>query len=232
MKGDSIVKHSGHPISLSGFHHDLGRWGLEHRRDFPWRSEKDPYRILIAELMLIQTQAQQVVPVYNEFISAFPTIRAASSASRGDFHNHMDRLGLTWRADKAYEAVQMIFREYDGRVPESRVDLKSLPGVSAYVAAAVRCFAYGIAEPIVDTNTLRITSRLFNLKTDRRPRDSSKLKDAISDLIDEDSPVLYNYSLLDLGALICTNSDPCCGECPILQHCEYGLDATDSAELI
>lgn len=209
-------------IKPDDLHDLLQGWKAEHRRDLPWRGTSDPYRLLMAEMMLIRTRADQVEPVYRKFISTYPTLDRAAKASREEIHDHLDVLGLTWRADRVYEALQTIQEDFEGNVPRSRENLLLLPGVSQYVAGAVRCFAWGYPESLIDANTVRISGRLFGLEIKPHSRETKQFKRLIEDLLDPENPRAHNYALLDLGAKICTNRNPDCGNCPLLSLCAYG----------
>lgn len=216
------VEINGHHVSLNRLHDALTEWGSENFRSFPWRETEDPYRLLVAEMMLIRTRADQVEPVYREFLDAYSTLEEATQATRDDVHHYLDVLGLTWRADRVHEALMKIERDFHGSVPHSKDDLQSLPGVSQYVASAVRCFAWGIPEPLIDANTVRISGRLFGLEVDSHSRETRQFRQLIEELLDKSEPKTYNYALLDLGAQICTSRSPNCEICPLLSQCRHG----------
>lgn len=178
----------------------------------------------MAEMMLIRTRADQVEPVYREFVADYPSLDEAAEASREEIHDRLDVLGLTWRADRVYELLQELDTEHGGSVPMDKGELLSLPGVSQYVAGAVRCFGWGIAEPLIDANTVRISGRLFGLGIKPHSRETERFQRLIADLLDQEDPQAYNFALLDLGALVCTSRSPDCEECPILELCHFGKE--------
>jgi len=200
----------------------LKEWGEDNLREFPWRETRNPYHLLMAEFMLIRTQAKQVVPVYREFLERYPSLDDLSAATREDVADILQPLGLSWRIDRVCETAQVLRDKFDGEVPRSRESLTSLPGVSQYIAAAVRCFSYGKPEALIDTNTVRITGRLFGLEIKSSSRRNSRFQCLISDLSDPDEPRLYNFSMLDLGAKICTSRSPDCPSCPLTALCSHG----------
>ncbi len=210
-------------IDVASFRRDLIAWGHEHFRSFPWRFSQYPYHLLIAEVMLHRTQASQVAPIYERFIERYPDIASLSGAARDDLHHILYSLGLRWRIDLIIDMVEQINERFAGRVPEEKTDLLSLPGVSGYVASAVRCFAWNLPDAIIDTNTVRITGRLFDLPIKDSSRRSALFRRLITALVDPDEPRLYNFALLDLGAEICTKAQrPLCERCPVQKYCSYG----------
>src|SRR5215813_9280506 len=140
----------------SFFHEQLVAWSAQHGRSFPWRSSSNPYRLLIAEMMLRRTQARQVVPVYEEFLRHYPTPQALASATGAEVERLLRPLGLSWRIPAFRQMAQRVVTEYQGVIPHDREALLSLAGVGEYVADAVRCFAYHEPVALMDTNTVRV----------------------------------------------------------------------------
>lgn len=209
-------------IDIIRFRQAILDWGRIHRRIFPWRRTRDPYRILIAEVMLHRTQAAQVGPVYQAFVTRYPDARALGSASKGDLRRDLYPLGLLWRIDLVREMARELVVRYEGKVPRERSDLLSLRGVSDYVASAVRCFAWNLPDPLVDTNTVRITGRLFGLETKESSRRSRLFRQLLGAMVDPVKPREYNYALLDLGAEVClARRPPECSRCPVVEFCDY-----------
>ena len=211
------------PETLRAFQSALVLWGREHFLAFPWRLTCDPYTILIADIMLHRTQVAQVVPIFQTFIAQYPNVVSLSRADRQEFQSALSSLGLHWRIDLIYEMIQQIAVRFDLQIPQEKTDLLSLPGVSEYIAGAVRCFAWNLPEPLIDTNTVRITGRVFGLETKDSSRRNPKFRRLISMIIDPAQPRDYNYALLDLAHLVCIKrQDPHCEECPLQQWCHYG----------
>ncbi|MBD2465608.1 DNA-binding protein [Oscillatoria sp. FACHB-1407] len=203
-------------MDVFNFRQKLIEWGQEHFRPFPWRFTDDPYYILMAEVMLHRTQAQQVVPVYKHFIKRFPDIASLGEATEEEVGEMLYSLGLHWRTRLIHEMAIALVSRFDGKIPSKKSDLHSLPGVSDYIVSAVRCFAWKLPDAIVDTNTVRVTGRLFGLEVKDSSRRNRKFRELIASLIDPEKPVNYNYALLDLAAQICTKSrPPNCGQCPV-----------------
>lgn len=215
----------GKDINPSLFRKDLIAWGRKNFRSFPWRFTRQPYRVLLAEIMLHRTQANQVRPVYEWFVEKYPDTRSLAQASREQLSEELSSLGLRWRAELVHAMALQLLEQYGGYVPYERSDLLSLPGVSDYIASAVRCFAWEMPDPVVDTNTVRVTGRLYGLEIKDSSRRNRVFRDLISGLLDPDRPREYNFALLDLAALICTKAQPPkCIACPVRRYCEYGMD--------
>jgi len=205
------------------FRRKLITWGREHFRHFPWRLTEDPYRILIAEVMLHRTQALQVVPVYENFIKRSPDIPKLAQASKEELRRILYSLGLRWRIDLIHAMAADLMTRFGGQVPHEKADLLSLPGVSEYIAGAVRCFAWNLPEPLMDTNTVRVVGRLFGLEIKDSSRRNRRFKELIAALVDPDEPRAYNYALLDLADQVCMKKQPPdCKRCPVLKWCSYG----------
>jgi A/G-specific adenine glycosylase len=218
-------------MDIINFRKQLLPWGKKHFRVFPWRLTDNPYHILMAEVMLHRTQALQVVPVYEQFIRRFPDLSELANATEAELNERLYSLGLRWRISLIHEMVAQLINHFDGKVPSEKTDLLGLPGVSDYIASAVCCFAWNQPEALIDTNTVRITGRLFGWEVKDSSRRSSKFRDAIASLADPKEPKAFNYALLDLAAQVCTKTrPPDCLNCPVLSHCTYGQNhqSTDS----
>ena len=201
------------------------KWGKYNFRSFPWRLTHDPYQMLVAEIMLHRTQVNQVIPVYKEFIAKYPDISSLAKVSQQRLQINLSSLGLHWRVGLIYEMVQQIAERFDMQIPQEKAVLLSMPGVSEYIAGAVRCFAWNLPEPLIDTNTVRITGRLFGLEIKDSSRRNAKFRKLIVAMIDPVRPRDYNYALLDLAHLVCLKKqEPLCQECPVFSFCCFGQD--------
>jgi A/G-specific adenine glycosylase len=217
-----LVEANNHKIDAIPIRRSIIEWGNANFRDFPWRMTGDPYHILMSEVMLHRTQARQVVPVYEQFIQAYPDMRALSKATKEELKEMLYSLGLHWRIDLIYEMANELIDQYGGIIPRSKKDLLTLPGISEYIAGAVRCFAWNLPEPLLDTNTVRVTGRLFNLEIKDSSRRSHRFRELNAALIDPEQPRAYNYALLDLADQICMKKRPPeCPVCPVRQYCAY-----------
>ena len=173
-------------------------WGRGHRRDMPWRSTRDPYEILVSEVMLQQTQVSRVLPKYEEFLREFPTPEALAAASQAKLLRVWQGLGYWNRALRLRDAARMVIEEFDGQFPHDPATLRTLPGVGPYTAGAVACFAFGCAEPFLDTNIRRVYLYFFFPGEDDVP-DSRIMEIARRALWTED-PREWGYALFDYGA--------------------------------
>ncbi len=223
MSEIELVEANNHTVEIYSFRKTLIKWGKENFRPYPWRFTNNPYHILIAEVMLHRTQAPQVLPVYERFVDKYPNITSLARARKEELHSVLYSLGLRWRIDLIMDMVLELIEKFEGQVPREKTDLLSLPGVSEYVASAVRCFAWNLPEPIIDTNTVRVIGRIFNLGIKDSSRRNALFRKLIKTLVDLDEPRAYNYALLDLAAQVCTKaSEPKCEVCPIQKFCVYG----------
>ena len=197
-------------------------WWKHDGRDFPWRHSKNPYMILIAELMLHRTRASQVESIYSSFIYKYPKLEDLLAAQDDDICNFLKPLGLNWRIGSIIELIKELKEVYHGKIPVSKQALIYLSGVGDYVASAIRCFAYGFPEIVVDTNTSRVVSRLIGFQETGEMRRKKEVREAYREILDTEKPSEFNYALLDLGALICTPSNQNCHMCPIKKWCLTG----------
>jgi len=197
-------------------------WGKRNYRDFPWRRTRDPYKVLLAEIMLHRTQAMQVAKIYERFVGEYPDIKTLVKANKSELHKALFSLGLKWRIDLIKDMAEMLVNKYDSKIPKDKSELLSLPGISEYIACSVRCFAWDIAEPLRDTNTIRIIGRVHNIDVKDSSRRNFRLKKLAAELVDSEEPRVYNFALLDLADQVCTKKEtPKCDECPINNLCLY-----------
>ena len=215
---------SGDESRVFAFRENLKQWGKQNFRAFPWRRTTDPYLILIAEVMLHRTQVKQVVPVYESFASLYPDLRHFLRTGRTELKFILQPLGLNWRIDLIYEMSQALSDQFGEQIPVEKADLLSLPGVSEYIACAVRCFAWNLPEPLIDTNTVRIIGRVSGWEVKDSSRRNKRFRDALATLVDIDDPRSYNYGLLDLAHQLCLKKQaPLCNKCPLILLCHHGL---------
>lgn len=216
---------------LTALQQALLTWGRLHFRSFPWRGTDNPYHILLAEVFLHRTQVHQAERVYRQVIEQYPRPIDLLSAPRQEVLSHLYSLGLRWRIDLLLDMVQEIQEKYHGEVPRERTALLSLPGVSAYIAGAVRCFAWNEPEVLLDTNTVRITGRLLGWEVKDSSRRSRRFRQALETLLDRENPRAFNYALLDLAHLVCLKKQqPRCAECPLKHYCAFALAQPEGNE--
>lgn len=191
-------------------------WYRAHKRDLPWRRTTDPYRILVSEVMLQQTQVDRVIPKYREFLRRYPSVAALAAASVGEVRETWYPLGYNIRPVRLHAIARDVVARYHGRIPDDRQVLLSLKGIGPYTAGAVLSFAYGRRVPILDTNVRRVLQRVFYGPT--RQRDGHLWKAAEALLPRRTAPD-FNQALMDLGATICVARSPRCPVCPVRAVC-------------
>ncbi len=200
---------------------ELLKWYDAEARIFPWRDRSDPYRVLIAEMMLRRTQAKQVIPVYLQFINRYPDVVSLNDAPVDEVLAMLRPLGLGWRADNFMVLAREIVARHQGRVPCNREELLALTGIGPYIADAIRSFAFGEPSVIVDTNTVRVAARYFGFDYNPESRRRKDVILAVSHLVTPQEPARSGYALLDFAALVCRTRDPLHDSCPLATHCAY-----------
>ena len=201
----------------------LLEWWEKNKRDFPWRRTSDPYAVLIAELLLRKTTAKQVEKVYEAFLMRYPNSELLSTATEAEVEEFLRPLGMEHRRAKLLvELGKILVERYKGRVPNNIEDLLQLPGVGAYTANAVLCFAYGKNAVIVDTNAVRVFQRVFGFRSKRRrPKDDPALWEFARSTAPPDRVKEFNFAIIDFAYSICIAKKPRCHLCPADSICEY-----------
>ena len=216
------------PNKIRAFQRSLLRWFACHGRDLPWRRTQDPYAILVSEVMLQQTQVATVIPYYREWLRRFPNFASLARASENEVLLAWQGLGYYARARNLQATAITVLKDHRGRFPRSIEKIQQLPGIGKYTAHAVASFAFNQSVPIVEANTARVFTRLFNF---RQSIDSSSgrrmLWQHAADLLPNSGARTFNSALLDLGALICVVRNPKCDLCPVKSFCR----ATNPAAL-
>jgi A/G-specific adenine glycosylase len=198
----------------------LLEWYGPRQRAYPWRTTpRDPYRILVSEVMLQQTQAARVVPHYRAFITRFPSVESLAAARRAEVVAAWAGLGYNRRAVALSEAARTIVRRHGGGVPSDPEVLVSLPGVGPYTAAAVASIAFGLPVAAIDVNVARVVARA---RIGRDPGDvaASTLRGAATRWMAGEDAGAWNQAVMDLGRAVC-RPNPRCEECPIRTECRY-----------
>ena len=203
----------------SNFAKILDKWWQLNKRQFPWRETKVLYEILIAEILLHRTRAEQVTKVYLNFLEFFPTIKCLEKASLPQIQALLRGLGLNWRIELLHKMAQEIVKQYGGKIPETKEELKSLPGISDYIASATVCFAFNKSEPLLDTNIVRIMGRVFAVKVTDSSRRSNQFKELYQKINSIERPRDFAFAMIDLGALVCFPVRPMCSKCPVKDMC-------------
>lgn len=206
------------------FSRRLLAWFRRHGRDLPWRRTRDPYRIVVSEFMLQQTQVARVEQYYPRFLKQFPTVEALAGAKPGRVREAWDGLGYYRRAANLHRLARDVVRNHHGKVPGETEQLRRLPGVGRYTAGAVASFAFERAVPAVDTNVARVLRRAFHPRAGSDAAGQAILWNAAARLHSRHGPRAWalNQAIMELGAVICTARVARCGECPVASECKTG----------
>ena len=199
-------------------------WFAGHRRDLPWRRTRDPWAVLVSEVMLAQTQVGRVSGPYRAFLDRFPTVVDCAAAPVGEVIARWAGLGYNRRAVNLHRSAQVIVADHDARVPDTLDDLLALPGVGPYIARAVLVFAFDHDVGVVDTNVARVLARW-----DGRPRTRAEVQARADELVPGHRGWDWNQALFDLGATVCVARNPRCGSCPVRDGCDWHGHGADPA---
>jgi A/G-specific adenine glycosylase len=200
----------------------LVAWFEQNARDLPWRRSKDPYAVWISEIMLQQTQVATVIPYFERWMRAFPTVQAFAAAPKERTLKLWEGLGYYTRVANAQRAAQEIVERHDGQFPTKFDDILALPGIGRYTAGAISSIAFDQPTPILDGNVIRVLTRLFAIGGDPREKGvNSRLWEIAEKLVstNEIEPSKLNQALMELGALVCLPRQPQCDKCPVSKYC-------------
>ena len=192
-------------------------WGDAHRRDLPWRRARDPWAVLVSELMLQQTQVARVVPRFARFLDRFPTVAACASSRVADVVEEWAGLGYNRRAVDLHRAAVAVVDRHGGAVPRDLAALVALPGVGQYTARAVLTFAFGDDVGVVEVNTARVLARAFA----GRRLERSEAQALADGLVPAGAGWAWNQAMIDIGATLCGKSATNCSGCPLLPSCAW-----------
>ena len=222
MKSSSPVAEQPGNIDANWLHRfraALRRWHVGNGRDLPWRNCRDPYKVWISEIMLQQTTVAAVKPYFERFLKRFPNIAALAAADEADVLRLWEGLGYYSRARNLRKGAQAIVAN-GGVFPDSVEELLPLPGIGRYTAGAIVSFAFGRPAPILEANTLRLYCRLLGFRDDPRSAAGQRVLWSFAEqLVPTKSPGEFNQALMDLGATVCTPTEPRCDECPVASYC-------------
>ena len=200
------------------FSQQVVQWYLEHgRHDLPWRRKVTPYRIWISEIMLQQTQVKTVIPYFKNFIKKFPSQKSLSEASEDQVLAAWSGLGFYRRARNIFATKEIIKKNYGNRFPNEYKKIIELPGIGKSTAGAIMSLAYLDPHPILDGNVKRVISRL--LKKELELLKEAELWKLSQEMVNKDDCFSYTQGIMDLGATICTPSNPSCSKCPVSSQC-------------
>jgi A/G-specific adenine glycosylase len=204
----------------TSFQRRLLTWYRRHGRDLPWRRTREPYRILVSEIMLQQTQVDRVLPKYAQFLERYPTMQALADARVGDVRRLWYPLGYNVRPLRLHAIARETVARYGGRLPDTAETLRRLPGVGRYTAGAILAFAHGRDVAVLDTNVRRVLGRVFlGPRRLRRLRGDNALWDLAESLVPRGRGYDFNQALMDFGATWCTPRRPRCTRCAMRSFC-------------
>ena len=215
---------------LERFPEDLLAWFSEHKRDLPWRRTKDPYHIMVSEVMLQQTRVEAVKVYYERFLREFPDLFSLAGAEEDRLLKQWEGLGYYSRARNLQRAASDVCFRFHGKMPASYEELLKLPGIGPYTAGAIASIAFQIPVPAVDGNMYRVLSRL---RKDERlidlPDTVRSVRKEITEILPKEEPGVFNQALMELGAIVCLpNGYPKCGDCPASSYCRAHLEECET----
>lgn len=223
MKSRSASRRLQLPISIDEFAGRLLDWYTQHKRDLPWRRQPEPYRILLSEFMLQQTQVKTVLPYYERFLRAYPTLEDLARSEESEVLSAWSGLGYYNRARNLHRTARLICEKHDGTLPRDYDQVLELPGVGRYTAGALLSIAYGEPLPILDGNIQRLLARYLKIRKDLTGSGAEPVWDLLAWMVRE--PLVdehisdFNQALMEMGALVCTSKNPLCNECPLGDSC-------------
>jgi A/G-specific adenine glycosylase len=216
---------------MSLFEKELASWFKKNQRDLPWR-RTDAWGVLVSEIMLQQTPVARVLPVYNQWMARWPSARDLAKATPAEVITAWGRLGYPRRALRLHECARAIAQDFNNKVPETEIELRSLPGIGEYTSAAIMAFAHSERSLVLDINVRRLFSRAIDgveVPTLSITRDEKKVR---AELIPDRNPHIWAAATMELGALVCTSQSPKCGICPIADQCKWrNLDYPKSQQV-
>ena len=206
-------------------------WYGKHRRDLPWRHTRDPYRIWVSEIMLQQTRVEAVIPYYERFLDALPTVAALATAPEAQILKLWEGLGYYSRVRNMQKAARTVMEAHNGVFPTTFEGILSLCGIGEYTAGAIASFAFDLPYPAVDGNVLRVAARLLAFEDDILASASKKqLTAAVAAAQPKDHAADFNQAMIELGATVCLpNGVPKCEECPLCAVCRARAEGKETA---
>lgn len=209
---------------------ELLDWYNKNKREMPWRNTCDPYKIWVSEIMLQQTRVDTVIPYFHNFMEKFPTVHDLADAKQQTVLKIWEGLGYYSRARNMHKAAQTVSEDLGGTMPNSYDELKKLKGIGPYTAAAVSSIAFDEKRAVLDGNVLRVLCRYFDIEEDiRSTKTKNRVQKLADDLIPKENPGDFNQAVMELGATVCTPSNPQCDACPLSVGCKaYNMAKTDS----
>lgn len=198
----------------------LREWHLKHPRDLPWKTDKNPYKIWLSEIILQQTRVAQGTPYYLKFVKAYPSISHLAKAKEDEVLKLWQGLGYYSRAKNLMKTAKVIVDKYDGQFPKHYKDILALPGIGPYTAAAISSFAYDQPYSVVDGNVIRVISRIFGVTEASDSKEGlNKISKITQAAMLHDEPADYNQAIMDFGATHCMPKQPLCDQCKMQSIC-------------
>ena len=202
------------------FEKEITFWFKKNKRDLPWR-KSDAWGVLVSEFMLQQTPVNRVLPAYEAWMKRWPTAASLAKATPAEVITAWGRLGYPRRALRLHECAKEITNNFKGKIPESQAELRELPGIGEYTAAAITAFAFEKRSLVLDINIRRLFARLFD-GVETPTQSATKVeKSRYEELIPKKDPHLWAAATMELGAVICTSQSPKCGICPVASVCTW-----------
>jgi A/G-specific adenine glycosylase len=209
------------PGWINSVREKLVQWYGQARRDLPWRKDRDAYRVLVSEMMLVQTTVTAVIPYFHRFLERFPDVGALAAAEESDVLKAWEGLGYYRRARQLHAAARQVVRDHGGVIPDDPAAVRGLPGVGRYIAGAIGSFAFDRPEPIVEANSQRVLARILAIDGNLASAiNREQIWNAAARLVPARGAGLFNQALIELGALVCAPREPSCLICPLSALCQ------------
>ncbi len=218
------------PDIINDIRDSLRGWYFTRKRRLPWRDDPTGYRVWVSEIMLQQTQVATVIPYFERFLEAFPTVSALAAAPEEAVMGQWSGLGYYRRARNLHAGAKKVASELGGIIPNTVEGLLTIPGVGRYTAGAIASIAFAVRAPLLDGNVARVFARVFAVEVAVDGTEGQRrLWNLAETLVPADDPSSHNQALMELGALVCSPRDPACGECPLVDRCRAFALGTPTA---
>lgn len=221
-----VVTRKAPTLNVSRFVQATVKWFRSHGRTFPWRNTSNSFHILIAEVLLRQTQADRVVEPYLELVERYPNAQALAQADTIKLRKWFRPIGLVKRADRLVQCAQILIKDYEGQVPGDLKALESLPGLGRYSARAILCLGFSQPVPMIDEGSGRVLRRMFGHELRGPAFSDPVLMDAVMRVLPNESPRDFNLGLIDIAAAHCHPTKPDCLSCPLTKNCAHSTNQT------
>ncbi len=207
-------------MDIRYFSKKVVRWYEKNRRDLPWRETKDPYRIWLSEIILQQTRVNQGLPYYLKFAEAFPTVFDLAAAPGQKVLRLWQGLGYYTRARNLHKCAKEVVARFNGKFPKTFDELKTLPGIGDYTAAAIASISFGQSVAVVDGNVFRVLARIFGIETPINTSEGKRVFTRLAnELVPKQNPDVHNQAMMEFGARFCTPRNPLCESCIFQAGC-------------